>query len=190
MIAIACALHVACFHRSPVTRFKTPTEPLSQSQLVLRDELIRDVEELSVGIGPRHAGFSIEALLAAERWIAERLRDAGVDPQRDEIDVAGTSVANLVATIPGTTHPNEVVLIGAHYDTVADSPGANDNASGVALLLAATRRLVSAPMDRTVRIVFFVNEEEPFSGGVQMGSRVHADRSRARGDEIVLMIGV
>ncbi|MCP3979711.1 MAG: hypothetical protein GY716_10350 [bacterium] len=67
VVAIACALTVACFHRSPVTRFKTPTEPLSPSQLVLRDELIRDVDALSVGIGPRHAGFSIEALLATER---------------------------------------------------------------------------------------------------------------------------
>ena len=60
----------------------------------------------------------------------------------------------------------------------------------MALLLATARRLVDHPTGRTVRIVFFVNEENPFSGGIQMGSRIHAERSRARGDDIVAMIAV
>ena len=136
VLAIACALATACLHRSPVTRQDTSNEPLSGSQVRLRDELTRDVDALSVGIGPRHAGRSIEAVLEAERWITERLRSAGIEPDRDEIDVAGTVVANVVATLPGTKHPDEILLLGAHYDTVIASPGADDNASGVALLLA------------------------------------------------------
>ena len=119
-----------------------------------------------------------------------RLRAAGIEPDRDEIDVAGTIVANVVVTLPGVKLPDEIVLLGAHYDTVIGSPGADDNASGVALLLALAARLADEPPNRTVRIVFFVNEEDPFTGGILMGSRVHADRSRTRGDDIVLMISV
>ncbi|MDH3626455.1 MAG: M20/M25/M40 family metallo-hydrolase [Acidobacteriota bacterium] len=189
-LVAVCLLSTACIHRSSVTRHESPAGALSRSQASLRDDLARDVDALAAGIGPRHAGQSIAAVLEAERWIVERLRDAGLEPERDEIDVAGTIVANVVAILPGTTRPDEVVLVGAHYDTVIGSPGADDNASGVALLLAMAARLVETPMERTVRIVFFVNEEDPFTGGMQMGSRVHADRSRERGDDIVLMLNV
>jgi Zn-dependent M28 family amino/carboxypeptidase len=126
----------------------------------------------------------------AERWIVSRLHDAGLKSERDEIAMGGATVANVVVTLPGTTRPDEIVLVGAHYDTVIGSPGADDNASGVALLLAMAARMSETPMERTVRLVFFVNEENPFTGGIQMGSRVHADRSRERGDDIVMMLNM
>jgi len=184
---LSCA---ACLHTSPGTLYESSTAPLTAEEAVLRQELQRDVEHLSIEIGPRNAGYSLGPILNAERWLLGQLMLAGVEAHRDEVDVNVGVVANVVATFEGVTRPEEVVLIGAHYDSVASSPGANDNGSGVALLLAMARRLKDQPTDRTVRLVFFVNEENPFTGGLQMGSRVHAMRSRASGDEIVLMISV
>ena len=186
-LLLVCA---GCLHISPGTLYESSCSPLTSAELELRDELQRDVEHLSIEIGPRNAGESLKKVLETERWLLDQLEQSGLDARRDEIDLNGAFAANVVVTFEGTRRPNEIILIGAHYDTVRRSPGANDNGSGVALLLALARRLSGEPTDRTVRIVFFVNEESPFSGGIQMGSRVHADRSRARRDNIVLMISV
>lgn len=179
----------ACVHRAPGTVHESSSEPLTADQRQLRDELRRDVEALSVGIGPRSAQ-TLAKVLEAERWIIAELETAGITPRRDEIDLGSLAVANIEATFPGTSAADEIVLIGAHYDTVAGSPGANDNASGVALLLAAARRLTDLETQRSTRLVFFANEEPPLSFGMQMGSRLYAERARARGDDIVLMISV
>jgi len=187
IVLTACA---SCVHRSPGTLYEPSTAPLTADESRLRDELRRDVEALAVDIGPRNGASSLPSLLAAERWIIAQLTAAGVTTRRDEIDMATGTVANVEATFPGTTHPDEIIVLGAHYDTVHGSPGGNDNASGVALLLATARRLRDAPTARTVRIVFFVNEEDPFSGGILMGSNVYAKRCRAAGDDIVAMLCV
>jgi hypothetical protein len=179
-----------CIHRSPGTLYKSSTETLTTHQLQLRDEMQRDVDQLSTDVGPRNAGVSLQKIREAERWILDQLEESGIEAQREEVDLNGPKVANVVVTFPGVERPDEIILIGAHYDTVRGSPGANDNASGVALLLATAERLKDTRLGRTVRIVFFVNEEDPFSGGIQMGSRVHADRSRARGDSIIAMLAV
>ncbi|MEO1270916.1 MAG: M28 family peptidase, partial [Myxococcota bacterium] len=95
---------------------------------------------------------------------------------------------NLEVIFPGQQRPEEIVLIGAHYDTVTLSPGADDNASGVAALLEIARTLSqpdASALDRTVRLVFFVNEEAPFYQDEGMGSIAYARRSRARGEQLV-----
>ena len=69
------------------------------------------------------------------------------------------STANVVATKRGTTRPNEIIVIGGHFDSVPRSPGANDNASGVATLMEAARVLASVPTARTIQFVPFSGEE-------------------------------
>ncbi len=179
-----------CLHHSPGVLYESSFEPLSDRQIALRDQLKRDVHHLADKIGPRGAGHTLPAILAAERWIIDRLSAVGIQAQRDEVDLGGAKVANIEATFPGTKLPDEIVIVGGHYDTVAESPGANDNASGVALLLVLAERLTKNPPERTIRVVFFVNEEWPFSGGIQMGSKVYAERCKARLDHIVAMIAV
>jgi len=161
---------------------------LSPTQLTIREEVRADIRELATTVGIRNAASSLPQVLAAQNWIEQRLRDAGIDTRLDKFDINGPIVANIESTILGAKRPNEIVLLGAHYDTVSISPGANDNASGVAALLAIARRLHNAPLDRTVKLVFFVNEESPFSFGHQMGSRVYAKRCKERGDNIAIMI--
>jgi Iap family predicted aminopeptidase len=82
------------------------------------------------------------------------------------------------------------MVIGAHYDSPTDSPGANDNASGVAALLELARQFKTARPVRTVRFVAFVNEEPPFFQTDLMGSRVYAANARKRGEKIVAMLAL
>lgn len=179
-----------CLHRSPGVLYESSLKPLSARQIALRDQLKRDVHHLAGKIGPRNAARNLRAVLAAEGWIIDRLSAVGVPSRRDEVDLNGAKVANIEATFPGTKLPEAIVVVGGHYDTVFGSTGANDNASGVALLLAVATHLKKNPPERTVRVVFFVNEESPFSFGIQMGSRVYAERCKARRDHIVAMVSV
>ncbi|MDH3981174.1 MAG: M20/M25/M40 family metallo-hydrolase [Gammaproteobacteria bacterium] len=104
--------------------------------------------------------------------------------------VQGTSVRNLEAVLGGTSLAEEIVLIGAHYDTVSGSPGANDNASGIAALLEIARLLAAKPLARSVRFVAFVNEEMPFFYTWDMGSHRYARQARERGDNITAMLSL
>ncbi len=82
-------------------------------------------------------------------------------------------------------------MVGAHYDSVIGSPGANDNGSGVAALLALARRLAGRQYPRTLRFVAFVNEEPPmFQAAGEMGSHIYASRCRANGDRIEAMLSL
>lgn len=179
-----------CVSQSPGTLYESSTLDLTPAQLDIRQELRSSVEHLSAEIGPRNAAESLRNVVDAERWLLDQLESYGLVPDREVFDMNGPEVANIVVEFTGTERPDETIVIGAHYDTATGSPGANDNASGVAVLLATAKRLQDRPIDRTVRLVFFVNEENPFSFGIQMGSRVHADRSRARNDNIVAMIAI
>jgi Zn-dependent M28 family amino/carboxypeptidase len=97
---------------------------------------------------------------------------------------------NLEVTRRGKAKPDEIILVGAHYDSVEGSSGANDNGSGVAALLELSRAFVALTPDRTVRFVAFVNEEPPYFQTEQMGSRVYAKAARQRGDDIRVMISL
>jgi len=102
---------------------------------------------------------------------------------------------NIELTLPGTSHPDEVIVVGAHYDSDAcesggANPGADDNASGVAALIEIATLLASQPMARTVKLVGFTNEEEPFFQTDGMGSRVYVRQALARGDKIKAMLSL
>jgi hypothetical protein len=118
------------------------------------------------------------------------LAAAGYEVTEQEYDVSGVRCLNLDVEIPGETQPKEIVVIGAHYDTVYGTGGANDNTSGVAAMLALARRFSGRTLDRTLRFVAFVNEEPPFFQTDQMGSRVYARWRRQRGDNVVAMLSL
>ena len=91
---------------------------------------------------------------------------------------------------PGRQAPDEIVVIGAHYDSVFGSPGANDNGSGVAALLELARLFAARDTGRTVRFVAFVNEEPPFFRTSDMGSRQYARAARAKNEDIRAMLAL
>jgi hypothetical protein len=128
------------------------------------------------------------ALAEAAGYIEQQWREQGYTVSRHAYRVGSLECANLEVTVPGQTR--ELVVVGAHYDSVEGSPGANDNASGVAALLEISRKFATMPSGRTVRFVAFVNEEPPYFETEQMGSRVYAKACRQHGDDIRVMLSL
>lgn len=160
---------------------------LSAEELVLRAELVADVQELAGNIGERNLPH-YPALLQAGEFIEKSFRASGLESRRDSYDVRGKQCHNIEAEIRGASP--EIILVGAHYDSIYGAPGANDNGSGVAALLALARRFAGKENNRTMRFVAFVNEEPPYFQTDQMGSLVYAKRCRARKDPIEAMISL
>jgi Zn-dependent M28 family amino/carboxypeptidase len=140
-------------------------------------------------IGERHV-WRFDALRRAAGYIRGRFAAAGFEPAIQSFDVHRIRVENIEATLPGTGNAEEIIVVGAHYDTVRDCPGANDNGTGVAAMLELARRFAGSPRPRTLQFVAFVNEEPPFFQTPQMGSVVYANAARARGDRIVAMFSL
>lgn len=151
------------------------------------DRLRTRVRVLAGTIGERHV-LRPDALRAAEAFVIEEWRAQGYTVTRHPYPVDGTWWSNVEVERPGRRRPGEIVLLGAHYDSVIGSPGADDNASGVAVLLEVSGRFTAIEPERTVRFVAFVNEEPPLFLTRAMGSRVYAAMARERGDRIALMI--
>jgi len=166
-----------------------PLTPLSEAEHELRERLQRHVRTLAGEIGERNV-FRPEALAYSARYLEERLRESGHTVTREAFTAASVDVHNLVVERRGATRPDEIVVVGAHYDSVMGSPGANDNATGTAALLEIARSLATQQPVRTVRCVFFVNEEPPFYLTEEMGSLVHALGAGQRGEKIVAMLSI
>jgi len=150
--------------------------------------LRQDVEVLAGQIGPRCLLNRPEKLAEAAHYIQTRLESLGYRVDRQKYSAWGHEAVNLAVQCFGGSRPDQIVLIGAHYDTVAQSPGADDNATGVAALLALAERVVHAQPSRTIRLVAFANEEPPFFQSEAMGSWVYARACRKRADRIVAML--
>ena len=166
-----------------------PLPALSAAEQELRTRLEGHVRTLAGEIGERNV-WRPEALADAVRYLEERLRESGHAVAREGFTAAGVDVHNLVVERRGATRPDEIVVIGAHYDSVMGTPGANDNATGTAALLEIARGLARQDTARTVRCVFFVNEEPPFYLTGEMGSLVHARAARLHGERIVAMLSL
>ncbi len=144
------------------------------------------VEHLAGTIGERNVHHPLK-LHAAAHYIAHQWSLQGYHVVRQTYEVGGITCENLEVTRLGNARKNEILLVGAHYDTVRGSPGANDNGTGVAALLELSRLFAVAHPELTVRFVAFVNEEAPFFANRMQGSMVYARAAKARGDRIGLM---
>ena len=147
------------------------------------------VRELAVTIGERNV-YRPQALRAAADYIAQTWRAQGYAVGTQEYEAYGVRCANLEVVRPGASRPREILLIGAHYDSVRGCPGANDNGSGVAAMLEISRHFATLAPALTVRFVAFVNEEPPSFFTAQQGSAVYAKAARERGDDIRLMVSL
>jgi hypothetical protein len=175
--------------RMPLESYRGPFLPLTAEEVALRDTLRRDVQVLAGDIGNRN-WWAYAQLLQAADWIESTLTKAGHQVRRRGYDVRGRNCDNLEVEIRGQTKPDEIVIIGAHYDSVFGCPAANDNGSGVAALLALARAFADAKPARTVRLVAFVNEEAPFYHTKEMGSLVYAEGCRQRDEKVVAMLSL
>ncbi len=162
---------------------------LSPEQTQLRGDLRGHVETLAGTIGERNL-YRYAALETAARYISTPFESIGYQPNLQSFKVQGKTVSNIEVVKAGTDRPDEIVVVGAHYDSVVGSPGANDNATGVAGVLELARVLRSQQLSRSIRFVAFVNEEPPYSYTNAMGSRRYAERAASKGERITAMLSL
>lgn len=174
----------------PGRSHRGPLPPADNRLLQLASELRHDVTYMADEIGERNVRYRSRELVQTARFIAVALADAGYAVKRQEYNVDDTVCVNLEVEIPGTIRSDEIVIIGAHYDSVASCPAANDNGSGVAAVLSLARVGSSFQNERTLRFVLFVNEEKPYAHTGQMGSWVYARRCRERGEKVTAMLSL
>jgi hypothetical protein len=190
---LACVLGVCCVGvhfmllRMPGRSYAGELPPLTEPQMELRDRLRTHVVALAGAFGPRNVSFP-NALRDSAAYIERGFTAMSYDVERQSFPAYGEECSNLIVEIPGTKRPDEIVIIGAHYDSCGISPGANDNASAVAGVLELARMFADASPERTLRFVAFVNEEPPFFWTELMGSRVHARRCKQRGEDVRAMV--
>jgi Zn-dependent M28 family amino/carboxypeptidase len=153
------------------------------------EQLIMHVQMLAGEIGERNTRRP-RALRAAEEYIQAVWNDHGYDVTRQEYRIHDDLWANLEVTRRGRAGNTPLILLGAHYDSVMGSPGANDNGTGVAALLELSRVFSALSPEASVRFVAFVNEEPPYFLTPAMGSRVYAEKARDRGDKIAVMVSL
>ncbi|HSI34309.1 MAG TPA: M28 family peptidase [Tepidisphaeraceae bacterium] len=190
VFGVTAYLWVGC--SMPGTSYKGDLPPITPAEVSLADELKAHVTTLAGDIGHRNVQHPAN-LERAAKYIESDWGRAGLTVARQEYVAAGQTVANLDTEIKGRT--DEIVVLGAHYDSVRGSPGANDNASGTAAILALGRRLAAeakraGPFKRTLRLAAFVNEEPPFFQTELMGSVVYARRCKERGERVAAMVSV
>lgn len=174
--------------RMPGESYSGPFAPLSEGERAVEVGLRRDVAALATDIGDRSLR-NPKGLAAAADYIERSFTAAGYRVERQAYPAGGgATVANLIAEVPGS---KEIVVVGAHYDAVAGTTGADDNASGVAALLALARAFAGKRPGRTLRFVAFANEEPPyFQDATLMGSAVYARRCHARNEVVTAMISL
>jgi hypothetical protein len=160
---------------------------LTADEIALRAELAADVQKLAGEIGERNMR-RYPQLNAAADFMEGSFSRAGLRTRRDSYELNGRTCHNIEAEIPGARP--QILVVGAHYDSVFGSPGANDNGSGVAALLALARRFAGKPTGQTLRFVAFANEEPPHFQTEQMGSFVYARGCKARAEKIFGMISL
>jgi hypothetical protein len=128
-------------------------------------------------------GFGPEHDLARDNLV-EYFAVLGLDTSLQPFAYSGGTYYNVVATKPGATRPDDIYLVGAHYDSV-NNPGADDNASGTAAVMEIARVLSQFTFDATLRFVAFDREEQGL-----YGSAAYAAAARARGDNILGMVNL
>lgn len=140
-------------------------------------------------IGPRPP-TKPAALHAAAAYIERELTVLGDIAVRESYEANGIPVWNLIVERRGNTRQDEIVIVAAHYDSLLQTPGADDNASAVAMLIEVARALAGRPFRRTVRFIALTCEEPPYFHLNSMGSQHHARGCRQRGEHIHAMLAL
>jgi Zn-dependent M28 family amino/carboxypeptidase len=172
----------------PGVSHRGPLPPLTDEEAALAAALGRHVATIA---RREHNVAHHHELETVARYIETTLESYGYSAGRQVFTVAGRQVRNIYATIeppPGTRDP-ETIVVGAHYDSVIGSPGANDNATGAAAVLELARLIadLQGRVARRVHLVLFVNEEPPYFKTEDMGSLHYARMLAERKERVVAM---
>jgi len=170
-------------------------EPLEKQMKAELSEMKKGMEsdiEYLQKLGPRNSenDTSYKQLHQCEEWIRQKWESQGYIVKKHTFSAEGKDYSNLEIEIQGRLAPSEIIIISAQYDTLPDSPGANNNGSGMAILFQLSQLLKKHTPERTLRLLNFVNEEDPFFGTEMMGSFQYAKRSHQLREDIKVMLSM
>ncbi len=191
--AVVIAVAAAFYYMTAVPgRSHTgPLPPLSAVEAETATRLRAHIE--AIARGPRNL-VHYAALEKAAQYIEAELRALGYRPALQIFEVTGRAVRNIEATIEAVEPANGrgTIVVGAHYDSCGDAPGANDNGSGTAAVIELARLLADlrGRSDVRIRLVLFVNEEPPYFHSADMGSYRYARLLAERGEALIGMISL
>lgn len=190
-LALAAAIAIAwwLWHTVsvPGTSWSGTPGPLTAEEAALAANLRRHVEAIA---SREHNVFKPAELEASAQYIEKVFADIGYAVAAQRFQSGPAEVRNIEVEIAGQGRRDEIIVIGAHYDSMTGSPGANDNGSGVAAVIELARLSRGAQPARTLRFVAFANEELPFFKTEEMGSRFYARRSQQRRENVVAMFSL
>lgn len=164
-------------------RFWSKSFTLTEGENVqLAEQLKRHVYKLAHEIGDRSV-YEYKKLEETAEYITEMFRSFGYDVEFQDYSILNKTFKNIIVTKIGARKPEEIIIVGAHYDTCFN-PGADDNGSAVAGLLEFARFVSDKETNCSIKFIAFVNEEPPFYMTDLMGSRVYVKDAKARGEKI------
>jgi len=172
--------------------YEEPLENRMKSELTeIKKGMESDIDFLQ-RLGPRNSenDTNYKQLRGCEEWITQRWKSQGYVVKKNTFPFEGRDYSNLEIEIKGRTTPSEIIIVSAQYDTLPDSPGANNNGSGMAILFQLSLLLKKHTPDRTLRLLNFVNEEDPFFGTEMMGSYQYAKKCREQHEDIRVMLSL
>ncbi len=173
----------------PAQSYRGQFTALKPEEIALQALLKQDIQKIASEIGARNSG-QYAKLNATKDFLEEAFTKAGYKPKSLEYKIQGKSYYNLEVEKIGTDKPQEIVVVGGHYDTAFTSIGANDNATGAAATLELARIFATKSTKRTIRFVEFTNEEPPYFWTKDMGSFVYAKQLHQQGANIVAMLSL
>ena len=188
LVLIIAALFT-CMIYMPGVSYQDTLPPLDDTDRSIVERLKSHVNVLCKNPAGRNY-IEKQGLISAKQYITERFRMFGYPVSLQEYKISGDTFANIAAQSRGTTKPDEIIIIGAHYDAVIGSPGANDNGTGVAALLELADLIRSRQFSRTVRFVAFTNEEPPNFMTINMGSYHYAKGLAEHKEKIIAMFSL
>jgi len=187
ILAASIWLLLAFSSSAPGENYLGPLLPLTSADSEAADRLQGHVETLSQDIGPRgaHSAGSQEQV---DQFLMRELQRLHVEGTEIALDCGGTQGKALEASFPGRTLGRETIVLTAHVDSAPGSPGADDNASGVAVLLEMLRSLQNAGCDRTLRFVFWTGGASPTAGTEKSAAAAYARRLHGRREKVAAIL--
>jgi Zn-dependent M28 family amino/carboxypeptidase len=125
----------------------------------------------------------------AAEYIHRNFEAYGLQVTREPFQWEGVEVCNIIGEKKGKISPGKVIILGAHYDSVQDSPGADDNASAVAVLLEVARTVSRVSPGATVRFIAFTLEEYGYLGSIHHAEKVKKEGTKVEGMISLEMVG-
>jgi len=171
----------------PGVSYTGALKPLADAERVIASNMREHVTAIA---SREHNFLKLAELESVARYIEAALAGSGRAVATQSFRSGPVDVRNIEVEVCGDARASEIIVVGAHYDSVLGAPGANDNGSGVAAVIELARLAAAGKPARTLRFVAFVNEEPPFHHSDAMGSRHYARRARERGENIVAMLSV